>query len=56
MLYLLASIISFSFVQSANIVEVLQNHGATTLVDLAVKAGLADTLTGNFYFHISKIK
>merc|ERR1712178_451077 len=46
MLYLLASIISLSFVQSANIVEVLQKHGATTLVDLAVKAGLADTLTG----------
>ena len=31
---------------SANLVEVLQKHKATTLVDLAVKAGLADTLTG----------
>ena len=28
-------------------VEVLQANGATTLVDLAVKAGLADTLTGD---------
>ena len=34
---------------SANIVEILQKHQATTLVDLAVKAGLADTLTGDFY-------
>jgi len=33
---------------TANIVEVLQKHKATTLVDLAVKAGLADTLIGNF--------
>ena len=32
--------------QAANIVEVLQKHGATKLIDLAVKAGLADTLTG----------
>merc|ERR1712177_12112 len=33
--------------QAANIVEVLQKHGATKLIDLAVKAGLADTLTGD---------
>ena len=32
---------------AANLVEVLQANGATTLVDLAVKAGLADTLTGD---------
>ena len=32
---------------AANLVEVLQANGATTLVDLAVKAGLADTLSGD---------
>jgi len=37
---------------SANIVEILQKHQATTLVDLAVKAGLADTLTGEGPFTI----
>jgi len=40
-------ILTISTVQSANIVEILQQSGATTLVDLAVKAGLADTLTGD---------
>ena len=45
---------AFVFLQSlilsasaANLVEVLQANGATTLVDLAVKAGLADTLSGD---------
>merc|ERR1711893_343283 len=42
---LISALIALS--HAANIVEVLQNHGATTLVDLAVKAGLADTLTGD---------
>jgi len=37
---------------SANLVEVLQKHKATTLVDLAVKAGLADTLTGDGPFTV----
>ena len=32
--------------QAGNIVEELTNNGASTLIDLAVKAGLADTLTG----------
>ena len=32
---------------AANLVEVLTKHGATKLVDLAVEAGLADTLTGH---------
>merc|ERR1712079_199980 len=32
--------------QSGNIVEELTNNGASTLIDLAVKAGLAETLTG----------
>ena len=39
-------ILTVSTVHSANIVEVLQQKGATTLVDLAVKAGLGETLTG----------
>merc|ERR1712079_970536 len=33
-------------VEAGNIVEELQRNGASTLVELAVKAGLADTLTG----------
>merc|ERR1712029_632509 len=37
---------------TANIVEVLQKHKATTLVDLAVKAGLADTLIGDGPFTV----
>ena len=36
----------FTISHAANLVEVLTKHGATKLVDLAVKAGLADTLTG----------
>ena len=36
----------FTLSHAANLVEVLTKHGATKLVDLAVKAGLADTLTG----------
>ena len=31
---------------AGNIVEELTRNGASTLIDLAVKAGLADTLTG----------
>ena len=41
---LLSVLVTFS--HAANLVEVLTQHGATKLVDLAVKAGLADTLTG----------
>ena len=37
----------FALSHAANLVEVLTKHGATKLVDLAVKAGLADTLTGD---------
>merc|ERR1712012_229286 len=37
---------------TGNIVEVLQKHKATTLVDLAVKAGLADTLIGDGPFTV----
>jgi len=37
----------FTLSHAANLVEVLTKHGATKLVDLAVKAGLADTLTGD---------
>ena len=33
---------------AGNIVEELTSNGASTLIDLAVKAGLADTLTGIF--------
>merc|ERR1712045_617543 len=33
-------------VEAGNIVEELQRNGASTLVELAVKAGLADTLSG----------
>merc|ERR1712142_104485 len=40
-------ILTLYTVRAANIVEVLQKHGATKLVDLAVKAGLAETLTGD---------
>ena len=32
--------------EAGNIAEELQRNGASTLVELAVKAGLADTLTG----------
>ena len=32
--------------EAGNIVEELQRNGASTLVELALKAGLADTLTG----------
>ena len=32
--------------EAGNIVEELQRNGASTLVELAVKAGLADTLSG----------
>merc|ERR1711971_128840 len=42
---LLLALVTFS--HAANLVEVLSKHGATKLVDLAVKAGLADTLTGD---------
>merc|ERR1712147_568135 len=42
---LLSALVTFS--HAANLVEVLTQHGATKLVDLAVKAGLADTLTGD---------
>jgi len=42
---LLLALVTFS--HAANLVEVLTKHGATKLVDLAVKAGLADTLTGD---------
>jgi len=45
-------ILTVSAVQSANIVEVLQKNGATTLVDLAVKAGLGETLTGDGPFTV----
>jgi len=38
--------------QGANIVEVLQANGATQLVDLAVKAGLGETLTGDGPFTV----
>merc|ERR1712130_781910 len=38
--------------QSGNIVEELTNNGASTLIDLAVKAGLADTLTGDGPFTV----
>jgi len=43
--FLLSALVTFS--HAANLVEVLTQHGATKLVDLAVKAGLADTLTGD---------
>merc|ERR1712020_513410 len=33
-------------VEAGNIVEELQRNGASTLAELAVKAGLADTLSG----------
>ena len=33
---------------AGNIVEELTRNGASTLIDLAVQAGLADTLTGTF--------
>lgn len=42
---LLSALVAFS--HAANLVEVLTQHGATKLVDMAVKAGLADTLTGD---------
>jgi len=45
-------ILTVSTVHSANIVEVLQQKGATTLVDLAVKAGLGETLTGDGPFTV----
>ena len=54
-------ILTLYTVRAANIVEVLQKHGATKLVDLAVKAGLAETLTGKIkhfsfkIFHLRKI-
>ena len=35
---------------AGNIVEELTRNGASTLIDLAVKAGLADTLTGKVFF------
>merc|ERR1712130_95887 len=38
--------------QAGNIVEELTNNGASTLIDLAVKAGLADTLTGGGPFTV----
>merc|ERR1712130_679095 len=38
--------------QAGNIVEELTNNGASTLIDLAVKAGLADTLTGSGPFTV----
>ena len=38
--------------QAGNIVEELTNNGASTLIDLAVKAGLADTLTGDGPFTV----
>merc|ERR1712079_154895 len=38
--------------QSGNIVEELTNNGASTLIDLAVKAGLAETLTGDGPFTV----
>ena len=44
---LISSLIAIS--HAANLVEVLTKHGATKLVDLAVKAGLADTLTGEHH-------
>ena len=44
---LISSLIAIS--HAANLVEVLTQHGATKLVDLAVKAGLADTLTGEHH-------
>merc|ERR1719270_2157293 len=38
--------------QAGNIVEELTRNGASTLIDLAVKAGLADTLTGDGPFTV----
>merc|ERR1712012_399510 len=38
--------------QAGNIVEELTNNGASTLIDLAVQAGLADTLTGDGPFTV----
>merc|ERR1711936_381720 len=38
--------------QSGNIVEELTNNGASTLIDLVVKAGLAETLTGDGPFTV----
>ena len=38
--------------QAGNIVEELTNNGASTLIDLAVKAGLAETLTGDGPFTV----
>ena len=48
---LLSALVSLS--QAANLVEVLTQHGATKLVDLAVKAGLADTLTGGIQNYLA---
>ena len=44
---LISALVAIS--HAANLVEVLTQHGATKLVDLAVKAGLADTLTGEHH-------
>ena len=48
---LLSALVTFS--HAANLVEVLTQHGATKLVDLAVKAGLADTLTGGIQNYLA---
>ena len=40
---------------AGNIVEELTRNGASTLIDLAVKAGLADTLTGIFFAIFARI-
>ena len=48
---LLSALVTLS--QAANLVEVLTQHGATKLVDLAVKAGLADTLTGGIQNYLA---
>ena len=39
---------------AGNIVEELTRNGASTLIDLAVKAGLADTLTGKVFFLLGR--
>ena len=39
---------------AGNIVEELTRNGASTLIDLAVKAGLADTLTGKGFFCLTE--
>ena len=49
---LLCSHFQFIPCPGANIVEVLQANGATQLVDLAVKAGLGETLTGDGPFTV----